>query len=228
MNQKFTDEQMALILKRAAERQALGGDPTHSLESIQEVARQVGIDPQLIADAAATLGTSSGRSLLGSPSAYRTSRRVTGTPRTIDQAAILATIRDRLPVAGEARKVGDGFEWHSGPADNKTVVAVSPGDGATMVRIDVRQLGPKAIAYLGGGIVGMFAGVISAALWHGPGVAVGAAALGASLAGARGIWNWHADRRDQQMYALADALADQIETTDRAQGRRQVNEGSDV
>jgi hypothetical protein len=119
-----------------------------------------------------------------------------------------------MPVAGEARVVGDGFEWHAGPADNKTVVAVSPSDNGTLVRIDVRQLGPKVMAYLGAGIVGVFAGVISAALWHGPGVAVGAVALGASLATARGIWNSYANRRDRRLHALTNAIAEQIEGSD--------------
>src|SRR5262245_38849338 len=60
MPKLFTDQQMALILKRAAERQAAGAEPTHSLESIQDIARQVGIDSALVADAAATIERSSG------------------------------------------------------------------------------------------------------------------------------------------------------------------------
>ena len=213
MERRFTDQEMALILKRASERQASGDEAAHSLQSIQDIARQVGIDPQLVADAAATLDTSRRFSLLGAPSAYRISRPVgaNGATGAIDQAKLLATIRDHMPVAGEARVIGDGMEWHAGPADNKTVVAVSPSEHGTQLRVDVRQHGPKAMAYLGGSMVGVIAGVVAVALWSVPGVAVGAAAFGASWAGTRAIWNRYAKRRDERMRALSDAVAQQLE-----------------
>ena len=125
MERKFTDQQMALILKRAADRQAGDGDASHSLESIQEIAREVGIDPGVVAEVAATLDVSRAETtLFGASSAYRSSRRIVSHASTIDHAAILAAIREHLPLAGEKRDVGDGIEWHSGPADNKTVVVM--------------------------------------------------------------------------------------------------------
>jgi hypothetical protein len=220
MNQKFTDEQMAVILKRAAERQALSGEPTHSLESIQAIARQVGIDPRLVADAAATLDTSKSTSLLGAPSAYRMSRRLAETPYAIDQATFLATIRDHLPFAGRAEMVGDGIEWHAGPADNKTVVSLSPSDHGTLLRIDGRQHGVKAVAYLGGGFVGTLGAAITGALWRAPGVAVGVIGLCASLAAARAVWNAYAARRDRRLSALSNALAEQLDGADAATSKR--------
>ena len=116
---------MALILKRAAELQATGDEPAYSLESIQQIAEQVGIDRKFVADVAATLDQlPGGSSLLGAPSDFRLTRRVERS-QAIDEAAILATIRDHLPYgAGEMRAVGDGIEWHAGPGDNKTVVSV--------------------------------------------------------------------------------------------------------
>jgi hypothetical protein len=211
MERKFTDQQVALILKRAAERQVESGDAAHSLESIQDIAREVGIDPRVVAEVAATLDASHTEStLFGASSAYRSSRRLALNASTIDHAAVLATIREHLPLAGEKRDVGDGIEWHSGPADNKTVVAITPSAGGATLRIDVRQHGPKAMAYIGAGIVGMVAGVASVAALHGPGVAVGVAAFWSSFAGARAIWNRHARTRDQRMGGLSDALAAQL------------------
>jgi hypothetical protein len=209
---KFTDQQMALILKRAAELQATGDEPAHSLESIQQIAGQVGIDPKLVADVAVTLDRSpDGSSLLGAPSDFRLTRRVERS-QAIDQAAILATIRDHLPYgAGEMRAVGDGIEWHAGPGDNKTVVAVAPGPDRTTLRIDTRQHGVKALAYIGGVTAGMLAGGISIALWHAPGAALAAAAIGASFAGTRVLWNRHVDRHRQRLRRLLDALSDQLD-----------------
>lgn len=217
MDQKYTDQQMALILKRAAELQATGDESSHSLESIQDIARQVGIDPRLVAEAATNLDVpSANRSLFGAPSAFRVARRLSGSPAPIDHAAVLGTIRDHLPFAGEARNVGDGIEWHAGPADNKTVVAISPSANGPTLRIDARQQGPKAMLYLAAGTVGVTAGVASVALLAAPAVAVavGLGTLAASFASARAIWNLHVKRRSKRFQALSDALADQFAGSD--------------
>jgi hypothetical protein len=42
---RYTDEQMALILKRAAELQSAGEEQIHTLAEIQQIAQQVGIEP---------------------------------------------------------------------------------------------------------------------------------------------------------------------------------------
>jgi hypothetical protein len=210
MSIKFTDQQMALILKRAAEQQAVVSEPTHSLESIQDIARQVGIDPQLVADAARVVEAGNTRfALLGAPSAQDVSRHLGR--RTIDRGAVLATIRSQMPLAGQMREVGDGMEWHAGPGDNKTVVAVAPTADATVIRVYARQHGLRAIAFLGGGLVGVMIGIASTGLWGASGAAIGVAALGASLAGARTIWNRYARRRDDRLRQLCDTLADQLE-----------------
>jgi len=216
MPKLFTDQQMALILKRAAERQAAGDEPTHSLESIQDIARQVGIDSALVADVAATIDKSDNGVvfLLGAPSAYRESRRLAGASATMDLGAVLETIRDHLPFAGEVRHVREGIEWHAGPADNKTVVALSPrAGGGVHLRIDARQQGPKALAYLAAGTVGLIASVVSITRLHGLGVAVGVAAIAVSFAGARMLWNHVAKRRDKRLLDLGNALAGQIDGT---------------
>lgn len=211
MDTKYTDRQMALILKRAAELQAVGDEPAHSLESIQQIAQQVGIDPRVVADVAANLGSKGGSSsFFGASSAYRASRRVPRAAGPIDHAAVMATIRDHLPSAGEAREVGDGIEWHSGPADNKTVVAISPGADGVVLRIDVRQQGPKVGTYLGAGTVGLLAGVVSVGMLSGVGVGVGLGVLGLSFAGARALWNRHAENRRRRLQRLSDALAEQL------------------
>jgi hypothetical protein len=213
MDQKYTDQQMALILKRAAEMQAAGDESSHSLESIQEIARQVGIDPRLVAEAATSLDAPrANRSLFGAPSAFRVARRLSGSAVPIDHAAVLGTIRDHLPFAGEARNVGDGIEWHSGPADNKTVVAISPTANGPMLRIDARQHGTKAMLYLAAGTVGVTVGAASVALLSVPAVAVavGVGTFAASFAGARAIWNRHAKRQSKRFRALSDALAGQL------------------
>jgi transposase-like protein len=213
MTTKYTDQQMALILKNAAERQAAAGEATHSLESIQEIARQVGIDPQLVADAASNLDTRKGTSrVMGEHSAHRISRRLRSAPTSIDSAALLATIRDHLLMTGDIRQIGDGLEWRAGSSDDVIVIAVSPNTAGPAVRIDARHHGKKAVAYLGAGITGGIAVLLGAALGAGTGAAVGVAALGASFAGARAIWNRYARRRNERLRVLSDALVSQLES----------------
>jgi hypothetical protein len=213
MTTKYTDQQMALILKRAAEQQASAGEATHSLEAIQDIARQVGIDPALVADAALNLEAPKGAArVMGEHSAYRISRRLERMPESIDAAAVLATIRDHLPLTGEMRQVGDGLEWHAGSGDHKFVVAVSPGTAGPALRIYARQHGPKALAYLTAGITGGIAVLLGTALGAGTGAAVGVAALGASFVGARAIWNRFARRRNERLRRLSDALVAQLES----------------
>jgi hypothetical protein len=213
MTTKYTDQQMALILKRAAEQQAAAGEATHSLESIQEIARQVGIDPALVANAALNLDAAERTArVMGEQSAYHVSRRLRRVPESIDPAAVLVTIRDHLPLTGKMSQVGDGVEWHAGQGDNKFLVSVLPGSAGPTVRIDARQHGPKALAYLTAGITGGMATLLGIALASGTGAAVGIAALGASFVGARAIWNRYARRRNERLRALSDALVAQLES----------------
>jgi len=212
MTTRYTDQQMALILKRAAEQQAAAGEATHSLEAIQDIARQVGIDPALVADAALNLDAPKGpMRVMGEDSAHRISRRLQRVPESIDSAALLATIRDHLLLTGEMRQLGDGLEWHAGSGENKIVVAVSPGTVGPAVRIDARQHGPKALAYLTAGITGGIAVLLGAALGSGTGAVVGIAALGASFVGARALWNRYARRRNERLGRLSHALVAQLE-----------------
>jgi hypothetical protein len=212
---KYSDQQMALILKRAAELQAVGDERSHSLESIQEIARQVGIDPHIVADVAASLEQGKPDStLFGASSAFRIARQVSGTFDPANPAPLLATIRDILPVGGATRQVGNGFEWHAGSSDVKTIVSLSPNPNGVSLRIDARHHGIKGLSYIGGATAGVFAAVFSIATMHGPGVLVGAAALAASLAGTRALWNRYVLRQTKRFQALSNALAKQLESPD--------------
>jgi hypothetical protein len=51
----YTDDELALIIRRAAALQAADETDRHSLEDIQEIATQVGIPAELVAQVAAEL-----------------------------------------------------------------------------------------------------------------------------------------------------------------------------
>lgn len=213
MADRYTDTQLALILKRAAELQASGEEPTHSLASIQQLGEQVGIDGDLIARAAESLPADpqSGFSLSGTSSAYRTSRRVPVAISTVDHGRLAALIRDHMTGLGELRPVGEGFEWHSGASDNKTLIAVAPAGDHTRVRVDLRQHGQKAALYLGAGLLTMVAGVagviaspvIGGAMFVGMGVG--------SFIAARTAWDRIAARNRRRVESLLDEINDIVD-----------------
>jgi hypothetical protein len=212
---------MALILKRAADLQAGGEEGmTHTIEEIQEIAEQAGIDPRLVGRAAASLQHASddARNLWGASATYRLTRQIAGRFDTAGEAGLVATIRDHLPAGGEVRTVGRGFEWHSGPADNKTVISLSPAEHGTMLRVDTRRRGAKALPYfcaITGSAVATVAGF--AVVQPLAALGIGFAATVLSLAGARTAWNRFARENRRRLEAMSDALAEQIEPTPAAE-----------
>jgi hypothetical protein len=182
---RYTDEQFALALKRAAERQAAGEEPARAPTRAP---------------------------LFGPPSACRLTRRLTGTLQAGDHAAAIAAIRDHMPYLGVAQQIGDGVEWHCGPADNKTVVTLTRADRETVVRIDGRYHGPKIMLYLAAGLLTALTGGVGAAVAHSPlvGVGLGLGTLVVSFAGARALWNAIATRARRRAEQLMEALAEQL------------------
>lgn len=81
---RYSDKELALILKLAAERQAFSSeldDRGLTLTEIQQIAAEAGIDPQHVAEAAAVLEAQHGQrrlSLLGAPTRFVFDRTVAG------------------------------------------------------------------------------------------------------------------------------------------------------
>ncbi|MGB7211430.1 MAG: hypothetical protein WBC97_02280 [Gemmatimonadales bacterium] len=201
---------MALILKRATELQAAGEEPVHTLAAIQQIAQQVGIDPRLIAEAAASLGPAAEARVhfFGAPSTYHLSRRLGRPLPSCDHAAVLAMIRAHMPLVGEAKEFAGGVEWQSGPADNKTAITFTPTTDETIVRISGRALGPKVIHYLSAGVLTMLIGVLGTAVSPAVGAGLALAMLVASFSVARMLWDRTAARGRARAQGLLDALSE--------------------
>ena len=209
---RYTDEQMALILKRAAELQSASEEQTRSLAEIQQIAQQVGIEPRLVAVAAAGLpsdGRATDNVLFGAPSSYRLTRRLAGMPPPAQQ--VIATIRDHMTQVGAVREFEDRLEWYAGPADNKAAVTVLPLEGETVVRVDIRQHGPKVGVFLLAGTLTLVAGVAGTIASPAIGVAVGAGTLLLTFTGARAWWSRIVARRARRVDALMEALTNQVQ-----------------
>jgi hypothetical protein len=213
---RYTDDQMALILKRAAELQSAGEDQTHTLAEIQQIAQQVGIEPRLIAAAAAglpaqTQGRATDGVLFGASSSYRHTLRLPGSPPAARRAELIATIRDHMAQVGAVREFADRIEWYAGPADNKAAVTIEPSESETVIRVDLRQQGPKVGLFLLAGSVTLVAAVAGTIAAPAIGMAIGAGTLVSTFAGARVWWQRIVARRERHVDALMEALTNEIQ-----------------
>jgi hypothetical protein len=219
---QFTDQQMALIIKRAAELQATGEEPVHTLEAIQQIAQQVGIDPQFVAQAAVALQaprSAAGPLLFGAPSAYRLARQTAGLLQSADHAALIATIRDHLPEVGEVKEFAGGFEWHAGPSDNKTAITFIPSPKGTVIRVDGRHFGSKFALFMSAGAVTLVTGLAGLGVSPEVGVGLGLGTFALSFTSARLLWNRLHMAGRRKLERLIVVLAEQLGRSPTDSGR---------
>lgn len=213
---RYTDQQMAQILKRAAELQASGEEPVHSLAAIQQIAEQVGIDRGLVAAAAATIsapGTGGGHLVFGTPSSFRLTRQVSGALDAADQAPLVALIRDHLPEVGEVHAFAGGLEWHGGPSDNKTAITFTPAPTGTTIRVDRRRFAPKFGLFMGAGSLTMVATVAGLGVSPLFSAGLGVGTFLVSFAAARFAWERMARSGRQRIDRLLADLAKRLDRT---------------
>src|SRR5262245_23194498 len=118
-NQRFTDQQVGAILRRAVEMQSAGGSGPlsgeavggTSLAQLQQAAAELGIDARLIADAAAEVakGRAGGRgfSLLGGPWSVDIERAVAGPVTEEAWPLLVQTIRRASGRVGATAQIGN-------------------------------------------------------------------------------------------------------------------------
>jgi DNA-binding transcriptional MerR regulator len=146
---RYSEEEFALILRKASEIQdPPGGGSRRSrghgltLEEIQSIAREAGIDPQAVSRAAALLGSAewgekgglAGR-IFGGPGTYHLSFQVPGRLPPEEYRAILELIRRTLEHQGEVAEVLGGVEWKTVGEVSAINVNISPHGGSTSIQI---------------------------------------------------------------------------------------------
>jgi hypothetical protein len=209
---RYTDRDMALILKRAATLQAQNEEPKHSLGDIESIAGEVGIPRELIARAAAELGSGSSRSsLLGQPTSYYVTTTVPGSLPRAAHADLVALVRRTVGDPGRVSPLGEGFEWQRSTGYSTLTVAISERGTGTTVRVEGEHEGNRTMTYIvptvASGVVALFVGgVVSLPL----GVAVGLGGIGAGWIGARLLWTRIARRAEERVRRLHDALVNEV------------------
>jgi len=244
----YDDEDVARILERATELHreepvtvSRGGGGI-SLEELEEIAREAGIDPRHLRRAAMEVGSGSGGPeerdwawFLGDVPTIRFETTVRGEVQPHDFEGIVGAIRMEAGQAGQPNVLGRTLTWRAeANSDNRqTRLTVSARDGVTLVAVEER-LQNLAGAIFGGGVGGFGGGfgfglglpigleVIGSAA---AAVALPAAFVGLAYAGARAFYKRAVRKRRRVLSGIMEAAVAEVR---RGVERRAVEEGDDA
>ena len=189
---RFTDDEVKLILARASERQESEASRTGvarhglTLAELQEAASQAGIDPNHVSAAAKELTLRRSQGLPGpivsEANEIAHVRVIQGQVGDAQWDQIVQGLRGMFKVTGIISEFGEVREWSSGEVGVRPAVRVRlepDGDStAVTIRQDVSSLGKETYA-LGGAFAGV--GALAAALFQLPAVAAGSPPVGVSV-----------------------------------------------
>lgn len=218
---RFTDKEVALILRRASELEerttarALSHGRGLTLSDLREIAAEAGIDPGLVSRAAAEMESTRGLrtgSVLAGPGTVRRDVRAIPTELPREQLAELVRVIDEEVVdQGTLQEALGQIRWTSQGRILSTQVSVEPGRGETLIRVEERYSdavrgilhGLPASYGLIFGLAGALEG-LDLALLPGISLAVASAAAGWGLGGA--IWRWVSSGSRARVRRLGERL----------------------
>lgn len=208
---RFTDDELAQLLKRAIALQASRADRAHSLADVQRIAAQVGIDPSDVARAAATLHEtpiSERPGVAGESPCVRLVEWL-GAPAEIpDQGSLVSAIRSQHPALGTVQPLEHGFEWHAYEIQDggSVLVGADLTPGRVAIRVEGRYNALRLRLAIGGVLLGLCFAYAGATVSPLAGVVAGVLGMAASLAGLRLAWNVMLRRRRDRLQRLLGAV----------------------
>jgi hypothetical protein len=218
---RFTDEEFSLILKRAAElqaRRAHAPGAEYSLADMQEIAREAGIAPSVIAEAAAEVaaghGAGGGQTVArGGAARFRYESRVEGELPEHARAELVDVMRAHTALAGELQEEMGALVWSATDNIGQTTVRVAPRAGGTKIIVAADRDETMVLAWGASTVVGFFVGAILAIVLREGGadrplaIAVGLATMVAvAWGGGRVLWRRRAAWWAEHVRQLGEAL----------------------
>jgi hypothetical protein len=216
---RYSDHEFALVLRKVSELQrdrpgAMAKGEGLTLEEMQQIAAEAGLDPQLVAQAVALLpahGPSLAARIFGGPSKFRMVRSVPGHVEEEELGRFVETIRDVLEQQGEARQLLGALEWSTTTNPTRVSVNVSPREDETRLEVVADRGGTAFLSYFGSLFVGLIA---ASAVGGGLGLESVAGVAGAFLSGigitlatGRTIFKAGSRKWSETVPRLLDALA---------------------
>lgn len=222
---RYTDEEFALILRKAMELQG-GGEGSRraheglTLDEMRAIARDVGVDPSLV-DRATTLldrpRTSKAHRFLGGPTTYRLEHAVPGLVPEGAYPRIVDAIRRTTEHHGDAKSELGSMVWQTVGQFSQIHVTVAPRDDHTELRVSADRAGAFVLTWflsLAGAMIA--AGIVGAVIE--PSTAAGGATLflgmaSAGLATARVLWTRGTTRFQRYLDTLMEAVRREVESS---------------
>jgi hypothetical protein len=233
-NRRFTETEVALIIKRASELQQNEATPESttgmSLAELEQVAREAGLDPELVRRAATDLDTrvtdQTPNRFLGAPTVLRLERTIDGEVPADEYEPMVLEMQRLLGGTSTASTIGRTLQFsltgrnHQHASGRDVQVTITPRNGRTTIRIEER-LGPLAGGLFGGLLGGMGGGltvpvtVIGAALTHSAILAtgLGGVIISGSYLLARTIYGKIVRGRGEKLHELMSRLVEHASTT---------------
>jgi hypothetical protein len=214
---RYTEPEMALILKRAAELQEGAGSGSElSLAEIQEIAAEAGISPTYVAQAAAELRRPSRRSgWLGGVTRFHHERTVEGQLAPNGLGELVDVVRAEVGLHGEVSTVLGSLEWRGRDSMGVTFVTMGPRTGGTRIAVTAARNDQALVVGIGSAFIGAAAAVVglvtgiqladSALITSG---IVAASFIGGTAISARLLWRGVAARWRERARAIGDAVAE--------------------
>lgn len=233
---RYTDQEVALVIKRAAELQAQAAQVSEdersglSLTELEQIAREAGLDPGLVRRAATELDTrhtTTPRSrFLGAPSLLTLERTIDGEVPVSEYELIVEEIRRAFNDNGYVSTLGRSLAWSSmsqngrGGNQKRVNVTITPRNGRTTIRVE-ESLRPVAgglfggiMGGVGGGTTGLTLG-LGAKLLHSlaGGFGLWLLVLGGTYGVARTIFTHVARSRGERLRDVLDRIAEHVAAT---------------
>ncbi len=229
-SRRFTDREVALVLKKASEMDETDGAAAAgglSLEELTDIAKEVGISADAIRQAVSGLDRRRpvGPALAGAPLVRKAVHAVPGELNEEAIARLIQMIDDRTDSAGTISEALGSVRWTSSDRFRSTRVSITRARGETSIEVvekarprmrRIFHLLPAAWSLM---IAGSFIGAMQL-----PGAAAAAVAGLTIAAGAgigRGVWSLVSAQSGRRVKQLAEGLA--AEAHD-AVGRGQIAE----
>jgi hypothetical protein len=223
-DRRFTDQEVALVLQRAAEIEERRSTSTAgrglTLGELRDIAKEVGLSPDVIDEAVAAVRTGvrpRGGSLLG---ASLSNKVVRGVPGRLDEDGLQRLIRvveDRVEETGTVSEALGTVRWTSvarGHRFDRTMQVSLSATGAEETQIQVVQRYPSGLRAILHGLPtawgAMIGGAIAASAAVVPvvgiGIGLGGAALGLGIG--RTVWQALARKSAREVERVAGELAE--------------------
>lgn len=217
-DRRFTDQEVAIVLQRAAEIEERRSDAASphgvTLRELREIAQEVGFRPEVLDEAVAAIQAGArprSRELLGAPLSSKSVRGVEGHLGEEGLQSLVRVIEEQVEATGTVSQALGTVRWTSIPRGHKfdrtMQVSFAVKNEETQIQVVQRyQSAFRAILhFLPGAWGGMIGGGVAASLGVPavPGIAIGVGAIALGVGIGRSVWQVLARRSAREVQRLA-------------------------